>query len=545
MVKNRWGEAGLTIILLPSGKQGESLLSVAKYWTEMKLLSQAVWIRPEFLETGSKNPPKQKALILGEDSDGKLKEVEVDLFEQLARQQLLTVRLLVVRTVSDNLSFDAAQDELASLLEQYLTVALPLPISAGYDREKYTQFLRMNLVAAPTEFESQDGARLVSSKFNVNFIAAAEDRSAPLAGDAFVRDEPPSKRFAAFTMMHVATIGALWVGLPVGLYELLNPAGAQGSQVYVSRTFVSAILTAGLARRASARVLRKIADPQSGAVDFAAELPVEGTYQIPDSEQDRFIEQMVKMTFEFDDRKLSYRPSPEAERVRAAQHSISSQANSFFVFVWDKLISIPRHAVTWVHRKIVRAINLALHGGDDTGYASVKMPEEYFDIRDRIIIENRAKIAEEKTRADMALVSPVTPSDVRSTPALWEDVRNLVFGMLDGSNLERFGFAKSENGWPIFYRVSDLFADPAVSLKGKEEDSVGAVSWTQSGEAMTSMRELSQKIVAAQAKMEHSLRDVVEGNQQLEEIGARLEELEAYFSEDDAEQSAEKVSEAS
>jgi hypothetical protein len=117
--------------------------------------------------------------------------------------------------------------------------------------------------------------------------------------------------------------------------------------------------------------------------------------------------------------------------------------------------------------------------------------------------------------------------------------------MLDGSNLERFGFAKSENGWPIFYRVSDLFADPAVSLKGKEEDSVGAVSWTQSGEAMTSMRELSQKIVAAQAKMEHSLREVVEGNQQLEEIGARLEELEAYFSEDDAEQSAEKVSEAS
>jgi hypothetical protein len=542
VVKNRWGDAGLTIVLLPSGAQGEGLLGVAKYWTEMKLLSQAVWIRPEFLASGSQKPPKQKALVLGTDSEGKPLEIEVDLFEQLARQQLLTVRLLVVRSVSDNLEFDEAQDRLAQLLEQYLTVALPLPVSAGYNREKYTQFLRMNLVTAPTEFESADGARLISSKFNVNFIAAAEDRSAPLAGDAFVRDEPASKRFSAFTMMHVATIGALWVGLPVGLYELLNPSGATGSQVYISRTFISAILTAGLARRASARVLRKIADPQAGAVDFTSELPVEGTYQIPDGDQDKFIESMVNLTFGFDDNKLSYRPSPEAERVRAAQHSMESQANSFFVFAWDKLISIPRHMVTASHRSVARLVNLALHGGDDTGYSSVKMPKEYFDVRDTVIIENRQKIAVQKERADMALVSPVTPSDVRSTPVLWEDMRKLVFGMLDGSNLEKFGYPKSENGWPIFYRVSDLFADPAVSLTNDGDSSQDGVSWSQSGASLTTLRDLSQHIVAEKALMESALRDVVESNTQLEEIGARIEELEMFLAEDSEISPAENLS---
>jgi hypothetical protein len=180
----------------------------------MKLLSHALWIRPEFLEPDKPKPPRQRAVIIGADRDGKQTEVEVDLFEQLARQQLLTVRLLVVRSVSESFEFDVAQDELALLLDEYLTVALPLPISAGYDREGYTRFIRLNVITAPTEHESGDGKRLVSARFNANFLGAAEDRSAPLAGDAFLRHDPNSQRFAAFTMMHVATIGALWSGLP-------------------------------------------------------------------------------------------------------------------------------------------------------------------------------------------------------------------------------------------------------------------------------------------------------------------------------------------
>jgi len=527
---NRWREGGLTIVLLPSGGLGTELMDVAKQWTDMKMLSQALWIKPEFLASGKKNPPKQRALVLGEDRDGKPLEVEVDLFEQLARQQLLIVRLLVVRSISESVDFDVEQNALGDVLEKYLTQALPLPVAKGYDRDKYTQFLRLNLVTAPTEFESEFGPQLVSNLFDGNFVAAAEDRSAPLAGDAFMRHEPPSERFAAFTMMHVASIGALWTGLPKGLYELLNPNGATGSQIWVPRVFISAILTDGLARRASSRVLSRIADPVAGAVDFATELPVEGTYQISDNDRDSYVDEMVKLTMGFDDKKLSYRPSPEAERVRTLQASMGAETLNFVGFGWDKLVSVPRHMGRWFHTKTARLLNTLLHGGDDTGYASVRKPEEYVDPADTAIMKNRADIVTEKERAEMALRSPVTPSDVRSTPELWGSIRDIVFGMLDGSNLDRFGFARSENGWPIFYRVSDLFADPATRIRvdpgnpGSQE-----LSWSRSTEALWLMRDISAGTVLLQHQLDSSLRQVVEGSAQIDDANERIAELEAYL----------------
>ncbi len=543
MAAKRWGDTGMTIVLLPEGLQGEALLAVARQWTEMKLLSQAVWVRPEFLEPENTNPPRQRAMIIGTDRDGEPIEVEVDLFEQLARQQLLTVRLLVVRSVSEHLEFDVAQDTLATLLDQYLTVALPLPISAGYDREKYTQFIRLNLITAPTEHQSGDGKKLVTGRFNANFVAAAEDRSAPLAGDAFMRHDPESTRFAAFTMMHVATVGALWSGLPQGLYELLNPSGPGGSELFMSRVFVSAILTDGLARRASTRVLKRIGDPAMGAIDFSSELPVEGTYQIPDSDRDKFIESMVNLTFEFDGGKLSYRPSPEAERVSTIQKSLDQQANSFLTFAWDKLSSIPRHMIRGIHRRIATTLNLLLHGGDDTGYASIRVPQDYFDPRDRMILDKREQIGKEKERADLTLVSPVTPSDVRSSPELWENIRQLIFGMLDGSNLDKFGYPEGENGWPIFYRVSDLFADPAAKIQvgaGADDETI-SVAWSKSTEALDIIQQLSRDNIDLQQQMDAFLREVVDARSRVSQFDERIAQLEAFLGTteeyDDAEES--------
>jgi hypothetical protein len=334
-------------------------------------------------------------------------------------------------------------------------------------------------------------------------------------------------------MMHVAAVGALWSGLPVGLYELLNPSGSTGSQLYLSRCFVSAILTEGLAQRASARVLRKVADPAAGAVDFSSELPVEGTYQIPDSERDSFIETMVNLTFGFDDNKLSYQPSPEAERVKTVEQSLAAQGGSFFTFAWDKISSIPRHMVRGSRVKFATALNKVLHGGKDSGYASVHVPEEHLDVRDRVIMENRKRISEEKQRADLALVSPVTPSDVRSTPALWEDIRSLVFGMLDGSKLEKFGFSHGENGWPIFYRVSDLFADPAAVHKVlKADESWEAETgdeWSTTNSTALIMKRLSEGIVDLQKNLDGELRKIVDGQETLESIDSRLYELREFL----------------
>jgi hypothetical protein len=46
--------------------------------------------------------------------------------------------------------------------------------------------------------------------------------------------------------------------------------------------------------------------------------------------------------------------------------------------------------------------------------------------------------------------------------------------MLDGSNLEQFGVTKSDNGWPIFYKVAAVFNDPSQKLSVMNPESADA-----------------------------------------------------------------------
>ena len=95
-----WGESGLSVIVLPSGQQGDVLFDVAKSWTGLKLLSPSMWVRAEWLDESKGNPPRQTATVLGASRAGEPHQVEVDLFEQLARQNIGQMRLIVVRTAA-------------------------------------------------------------------------------------------------------------------------------------------------------------------------------------------------------------------------------------------------------------------------------------------------------------------------------------------------------------------------------------------------------------------------------------------------------------
>lgn len=464
MAKRIWAEAGMTIVVLPSGTQGEKLFEIARSWTELKLLAPSVWVKHEWLDVDAGNPPKQKAVVLGINSSGGLAQVDVDLFEQLARQQLLKVRLLAVRSLSKSSESDVNQDRLVDLLDKYVTLSLPLPISRDNKLDQYTTFQKLNLITNPTEFQSSTGNRLVSQRYNANFLASAEDRSAPLAGDAFVRYDESSNRFASFTMMHVATLGALWSGLPVGAFELVDNGAQNGTKSYLSRVFLSAILTDGLARRASTRVLKRAGNPLETGIDFSSAMPVSGTVPILDHQVEDYIEAMVRLTFEFDEGRLNYLKVPGIAEFQPRKVSIPRAVVAFFVFAGDKLVRIPYYAILWAYRKVVRALNKVFFGGSDSGDMVIPEPPEYQDTRDLEIGRLRDSVSAEKAKADAAIKAPFASMPARSTPGLWSNLRDLVFGVLDGSNLSRFGFARSENGWPIFYQVSKLFSDPAKNL---------------------------------------------------------------------------------
>jgi hypothetical protein len=264
-------------------------------------------------------------------------------------------------------------------------------------------------------------------------------------------------------MMHVASLGALWTGLPLGTHELVKPGVWMGDKVFVSRVFLSAILTDGLARRASSRVLQSAGDANSGFVDLSIGLPIEGTVPIPDSDIDAWIAWMVEQAFTFDGAVLSYKAPGPSEESKSRDLTVLSQISEFFKFCGDKLLRVPFFAAIWCYRALVRTLNLVFQGGSQ-GSSLIAEPKERMDKRDQLVLEKLASVEETKSKADAALISPVTPSHVRSTPELWNKLRRLVFGMLDGSNLDQFGVPKGDNGWAIFYRVSALFNDPSQKL---------------------------------------------------------------------------------
>lgn len=523
-----WDESGATIVLLPSGDQGKALYQVAKSWSELGLISVGLWITPDLALPETGLVPKQTVVALGKNKNGLPLEVQVELFEQLAMGPIQTIRLVVVKTSVPDAEQDAKQENLINSLTQYLQHASPKTQMRDDGKKVAGNLLLLNLIVAPTEHASSLGKSLFNPKFNANFVAAVEDRSGPNSTDGFVRSEE-NQKFAGFAMMHVATLGALWVGLPSGTFELIQSGVSSTSDAaYVSRVYVSAILTDGLARRASSRVLQRAADPYSGVLDLTRNAPIDGTYEIDSSQIDAVIDQLVKNTFEFDNKMLSY----ESFIAKSLDHQYWAhwyqQIFDFLKFSGDKLLRVPYFAVLWIASRFVRMLNAIFQGGDK-GSTLIREPEERFDALDRSIKNVYQDVLKTKEQADEALVAPVSPSWVKSSPELWERLRKMLFGILDGSNTESFGFPVKENRVPMFHRVSSLFTDPAEKLTIADPENPSEqieLGWTDLIAGQDLSNRFSDLQKASDEKIKQALANVVQLEKDLESSTKRIAAIE-------------------
>lgn len=518
-----WGESGISLVVLPTGMQAEKLYEVAKEWTALRLLSPSIWIKPEEVVLAKNEPPKVFANILASTKAGQVIEKQVELFETLARQQLATVRLLVVRPVSPLTGFDQIQDEFVELLAPYLDVATPsIPPSSEGDAQGVS-VVKINLITAPTEYALENARPVLDELFNVHVVPSAEDRSGPRAGDAFVRDSVEGNKFAGFTLLHVATLGALWVGVPKGGYDLVSKGTWEGDSVYVSRVFASAILTDGLIRRACARVLESVADPKSGLGDLGVGLNIEGTFPIQDAETDPWVNFMVEKTFGFDSNILTYKPAERAPEVDQVRFGVLQQLGEFFSFSFAKLLRIPFYAWLWLRQKIAHLFNKIFQRGDQ-GASQVVAPEEGADPLDMTVFQRYEEVFEAKSHADKAIASPVGKSSIRSTPNLWESIRKLVFGFLDGSNLSQFGVSRAENGWPVFYKVESIFQDPIDVYRVTNSDSQEGpeFGWGDIRKAESFSSELAERKMLLEGQLNSEIEAIVAANRRIEEINELL-----------------------
>lgn len=457
MARSSWPGGKASVILLPSGRQGESILEVAREWTRMGLLGPALWVRPEQVRRARTGPPRIGATILVLDREHRLQDVEVDLFETLARESLALVRLVKLRSAVPSREVDEEQDEIAGHVGEYLTKSMPMAVPTANISDQSTDLSRLTLICAPTEFQLQKRVDWAASEYGTVVVAAPEDRSSPWSGDAFVRD---NDRFVGFALMHLASVAGLWSGAGVGTFELIPREASSHQSVWVSRVFLNAIITEALGRRTAAHVLDLASQADSLIIDPSVGSPPSGTAFIDDEAVPAYVDQMVEASMSLDQGALSFHPTDPEESPDRGRIGIGAQMKSFGAFCVDKIIVMPKWTWRWFTSRTARALTKQLQSDDGTHIVC----EDYdaiLDARDTQVIARRDQIFESERVARAAMAAPVGISRLRTTPRLWARLRELVFGSLDGSSdLADLGFAPVEEKVPVFGRVSDVFPPP-------------------------------------------------------------------------------------
>jgi hypothetical protein len=447
-----WPARTVPILLLPAGEQGQRVLELARSWVRLGLLGPALWVSPEDVTIDKGAPPLVIARVLRLGDDRDLIELRRDLFEILARDELSRVRVLKIRSATPKRELDELQDSISVELSRYVKHSVPSVDPNQNISEQQLVLSEATLICAPTEFQVTQRVAWSTDDPGLIVVASPEDRSSPWSGDAFVRD---NDRFVGFCLMHIATVSGLWNAAPVGTFDLFAQEASMHHSIWVSRVFVNAVMMDGFAGRIAAGVLADASNGNLDVVDASTSTPPSGTAFIPEERRAHYSQRVVDGIFRLDHGQLDYLPAPEFSTREKRRLSFGAQLVSFTEFTLDKLVTIPSFAFRWFKRRASQSATRAFHSDD--GLAVVGDDSVQFDRRDRALASQRDRVAAEVLVARSAAAEFEDQSSVRSTPALWARLREVVFGALDGSaDLTDLGFAPIEGKVPIFARAGDL-----------------------------------------------------------------------------------------
>lgn len=517
-----WSEGNVSVILFPSRNLYEDVSEQMEKWVGDGLIGPSLWVFPEDISKPELEPAQIKSVVCGKDTEGNLTRIEVDIFDQLARAEFENVRLVAVRALNVDISQDDLQRRHLSVLSNYIEWSLPLKSSRDGDKQFKTKLFKINLIVAPTELHSRDFKTTVEDTWDANVIASPEDRSTPWSGDAFVRGDV---KFAKFVAMHAASIGAMWNGISKSPFEILEREYSQRGQFWVSRVFVNAILTDGLSRRITADVLDDISNPQSDYFDPRFGVKIQGTYVLDNQQADAHVDWMVDIVFNLDNKTLTFNSfSDEAEPQKENWYEWT-QIKNFLVFSWDKIKVIPWWMWVWFRRLLGKKLTRTFQG--EAGKASVGISQEdSMDARDRILNEQLNNLVNLEDTAKKALVTPYLKRATKSSAELWGDIRRLVFGMLDGSDLKKFGLHPQDDLLPVFNNVAQLVQDPneayEITQDVKTELGIENINWQNLEFSEKVLKIESVKLEKYQAGLDKNLSKTVEIDNKIAELQNKL-----------------------
>jgi len=259
MSKRIWESKALSIVVLPSGAQGEKILDLAQAWTRSWLLTPALWMLadeiPDFEKFGKielQTPPKLEAYLLGRDAEQNAVREKVDVFWTLGSQAFDKIRFVAVRTEQDDELMEQTSVR-AQKAAMFIEKAIPEVLENTRNELLGAPFRKYNLVIAPTN-DRRFREGIVDTYWDANLIAAAEDRSTPLSTDSFVKVE---ERFVGFALAHIATTAGLWAGLPISSAEIKSER-TQLRQARLQRVFVRGVTSDALSADVAHWALQKI-----------------------------------------------------------------------------------------------------------------------------------------------------------------------------------------------------------------------------------------------------------------------------------------------
>jgi len=454
MATKIWGSGAVSIIVLPSGDEGRSILELAEAWSRSWLLSPALWMLADEIpnfgdiqDIDNMVPPSLSAYLLGRDSEQNPVREQVDLFWALGSQTFKIIRFIAVRTEQDE-SLMMRTSRGAETAATFVQRAVPLASDLSKEELSGALFRKYNLIIAPTN-ERRLVQGVLSQFWDANLVAAAEDRSTPQSTDSFVKFED---RYIGFALAHIATTAGLWAGLPISSAEI-NSDNTQLKQARLQRVFVRGVTNDALSADIAHWALQKLNNTDSnfeiGLVEGRNVTTIAG--ELEEYFMDALVEHIMR--------------GPENEK----------EADNFLYKEFQSIFS-PEPKIRWYMKLRERVEDIAAGLGAIPRW--IKASAEYRlefaidDGRDESLLYDSlpSKFAPQiKVKPIDFLVASLKPRDpLKASADLWRHMRESISAAIDApSNKHPEALIdRKDNNLLVFSRIDRVLPNPETRWSG-------------------------------------------------------------------------------
>jgi hypothetical protein len=382
--------------------------AVLRAWATQNLLHAHLVIEARDWAAGATTVA---TLVTGEASS------EVELDEAVAAGDYAVIRLVALTVVGhapvDPDELTRAGDRAERLLQSYLAL-------------EHQTLVRINLLVPSTDgaFVPRDMLRQL---WDVNVVVSPEDRARDDHAAARVNEE---RRLPEHAALAVATAGALWAGMAEGPFDTRRQgSGSDSPSVVVSRSFARVVLGSGLVPHVLARVFALRSSSPGLVAQAAHGVPAMDQERVVRASTEALLNEAGRGQFNF----VAYVPgSPPAPLTLSLREALKR----FFRYMFRRAIDAPREfndkVRTRVRGRLGDFVQRATFGPESIVATTFGgLPRAGDGSRSAPV----DAVAAAQATAVHILASMQAASVPSATPALWRELRQVSFGLLDGGEL--------------------------------------------------------------------------------------------------------------